>query len=97
MVSVLTSSAVDRALELRSGQTKYYQIGFCCFCAKHAAWRRKDEDWLVRNQYNILDFHIELSIYDSPYLINDNTVRQKRVVRTKLYICAFCYYRVMRC
>ena len=40
-VSVLTSSAVDRGFEPRSGQTKYYQIGICCFSAKHAALRRK--------------------------------------------------------
>jgi hypothetical protein len=41
MVSVLTSSAVDRGFEPRSGQTKDYEIGICCFSAKHAALRRK--------------------------------------------------------
>jgi hypothetical protein len=35
MVSVLASSAVDRELELRSGQTKDYKIGICFFSAKH--------------------------------------------------------------
>ena len=34
----------------RSGQTKYYKIGICCFSAKHAALRRKGKDWLVQNQ-----------------------------------------------
>ena len=41
MVSVLTSSAVDRWFELQPGQTKDYEIGMCCFSAKHAALRRK--------------------------------------------------------
>ena len=50
MVSVLASSAVDRELELRSGQTKDYKIGICFFSAKHWALRRKRTDWLARNQ-----------------------------------------------
>jgi hypothetical protein len=35
MVSVLVSSAVDRGFEPRTGQTKEYNIGICCFSAKH--------------------------------------------------------------
>jgi hypothetical protein len=50
MVSVLISSAVDRRFEPRSGQTKDYKIGICCFSAKHAASRRKSKDWLAWNQ-----------------------------------------------
>ena len=53
MVSVLAASAVDRGFELRSGQTKDYIIGICCFSAKHAALRRKSKDWLAWNQYNV--------------------------------------------
>ena len=53
MFSVLASSAVDRGLETRSGQTKDYKIGICCFSAKHAALRRKSKDWLARNQNNV--------------------------------------------
>ena len=34
VVSVLASSAVCRGLEPRSGQTKDYEIGMCCFSAK---------------------------------------------------------------
>ena len=34
MVSMLVSSAVDRGFEPRSGQTKDYNIGICCFFAK---------------------------------------------------------------
>ena len=56
MVSVLASSAVDRGLESRSGQTKDYEIGICCFSAKHAALRRKSKDWLVRNQNNVSEW-----------------------------------------
>ena len=33
MVSVLASSVVDRWYEPRSGQTKDYKIGICCFSA----------------------------------------------------------------
>ena len=46
MVSMLASSAVDREFKPRSGQTKDYKIGICCFSAKHAALRRKSKDWL---------------------------------------------------
>ena len=53
MVSVLTPSAVDRGFEPRSGQTKDYKIGICCFSAKHASLRRKSKDWLARNQNNV--------------------------------------------
>ena len=41
MFSVLASSAVDRGFEPQSGQTKDYEIVFCCFSAKHAALRRE--------------------------------------------------------
>jgi hypothetical protein len=44
MVSVLDSGAVDREFEPRSGQTKDYKIGICCFSAKHAVLRRKGKD-----------------------------------------------------
>jgi hypothetical protein len=50
MGSVLASSAVDRGFNPRSGQTKNYKIGICCFSAKHAALRRKNKDWFARNQ-----------------------------------------------
>ena len=53
MVSVLASNAVDHGFEPRSGQTKDYNIGICCFSAKHAALRRKSKDWLARNQNNV--------------------------------------------
>jgi len=41
MIGVLASSGVDHGFEPRSGQTKDYEIGICCFSAKHAALRRK--------------------------------------------------------
>ena len=53
MVSVLASSAVDHGLEHRSGHTKDYTIGICCFFAMHAALRSKNKDWLARNQNNV--------------------------------------------
>ena len=42
-----------RVGERRSGQTKDYKIGICCFSAKHAAIRRKSKDGLARNQNNV--------------------------------------------
>jgi hypothetical protein len=53
MVSVLSFSAVDRGFESRSGKTKDYKIGICCFSAKHATLRRKSKDWLARNHNNV--------------------------------------------
>ena len=53
MVSVLASSAVDRGFEPRSRQTKDYTISICSFSAKPAALRRKNKDWLARNQDNV--------------------------------------------
>ena len=35
MDSVLTLSEVDRGFDFRSGQTKDFEIGMCCFSAKH--------------------------------------------------------------
>jgi hypothetical protein len=55
VVSVLASSAVDDGFEPRSGQTKDYKIGICCFSAKHTALRRKSKDWLTQNQNNVLE------------------------------------------
>ena len=56
MVSVLASDAVDRGFEPRSGQTKDYKIGSCCFSSKHAALRKKCKDWLPRNQDNVSEW-----------------------------------------
>ena len=48
MVIILVSSVVDRGFVPRSGQTKDYTIGICCFSAKHEAFRRKSKDrWLA--------------------------------------------------
>ena len=56
MVGMLASSAVDRGFELRSGQTKDYEIGICCFPAKQAVLKRKSKDWLARNQNNVSEW-----------------------------------------
>jgi hypothetical protein len=47
---------VDRGFEPRSGKTKDYKIGMCCFSAKHAALRRKNKDWLALNQNNVCEW-----------------------------------------
>ena len=56
MVSVLASSVVDRGFDPRSGQTKDYKIGICCFSAKHAALRIKSKDWLDQNKDNVSEW-----------------------------------------
>jgi hypothetical protein len=61
MVSLLTSSVVDREFEHRSGKTKDYKIGICCFSAKHTALRRKSKDWFARNQNNVS--RVKLHVY----------------------------------
>jgi len=59
MIQVSTCGAlanvlmVDRRLEPRSGQTKDYAIGVCCFSAKHAALRKKSNNEFTRNQKNV--------------------------------------------
>jgi hypothetical protein len=60
---VLASSAVDREFKPRSGETKDYEIGICCFSAKHAALRRKSKDWLVRIVFGFTRPGLELTIY----------------------------------
>ena len=56
MVRVLASIVVDHVFEPRSGQTKDYKVGICCFSGKHAALRRKSKDWLVRNLENVSEW-----------------------------------------
>ena len=56
MVSVLASSVVDRGFEPRSGETKNYKIGICCFSAKYATLRSKSKYWLARNQNNVSEW-----------------------------------------
>ena len=56
MVIILASSVVDHGLESLSGQTNDYEIGICCFSAKHAALRKKSKDWLTRNQDNVSEW-----------------------------------------
>jgi hypothetical protein len=56
IVSVLTSSAVDRGFESRLGQPKDYKMTMCCFSFNYAALRRKSKDWLTRNQDNLSEW-----------------------------------------
>ena len=56
MVSLFASSVVDRGFDPRSGQSKEYKIGICCFFAKHTALSKKNKDWLARNQDNVSEW-----------------------------------------
>jgi hypothetical protein len=46
MVSVLAPSVVGRGFEPRSGQTKAYKIGMCCFSTKEKVHRLVGS-WIV--------------------------------------------------
>jgi len=56
MVSLLASSCVDRGFKSRSGQTKDYKIGICCFSAEDASLRSKSKYWLIRNRDNVSEW-----------------------------------------
>ena len=56
MIIMLTLSVVDCGFEPRSGQTKDYKIGICCFSIKHTALRRWSKDWLAQNQVNMSEW-----------------------------------------
>jgi hypothetical protein len=62
MVSILTSSVVDRGFEPRSGQTRDYEIGICPFFAKHAALRSKSKDRLARNPDNVSEVQYSMLV-----------------------------------
>ena len=51
---MLAWSEIDHGFEPWSGLTKDYEIGICCFSAKHAALR-KNKDWLAQNQDNVAE------------------------------------------
>jgi hypothetical protein len=44
MISMLSWSTVDHGFGPRSGETKDYKIGICCFSAKYTALKRKIKD-----------------------------------------------------
>ena len=48
-----TLTPYNPAFDPRSGQTKDYNIGICCFSANHTALRRKSKDWSDQNQSNV--------------------------------------------
>jgi hypothetical protein len=53
MISVLVSSTVYFGFETWSCQAKDYAMGICCFKAKQAAIRKKDQYLLAWNQDNV--------------------------------------------
>jgi hypothetical protein len=61
---------VDRRLEPRSGQTKDYTIGVCCFSAKHAALRKKSNSEFARNQKNVSEWN-NMSCLPAKYCFNE--------------------------
>ena len=55
---MFASSAIDHGFEPQSGQIKDFKIGMCCFSAKQAALKRKNKDWLARNQNNVTEWNV---------------------------------------
>ena len=49
MVTLLASNTVDQGFEPWLGQSKDYEIGICCFAARHAALKSWSKDWLAHN------------------------------------------------
>jgi hypothetical protein len=52
----ISTCAVDREIEHRSGQTNDYENGICCLSTKHEVLRRKSKDGLTRNQDNVSEW-----------------------------------------
>jgi hypothetical protein len=95
MVSVLASSAIDCGYEPRSGQTKEYKIGICCFSAKNAALRRKSKDWLARNQNNVSEC-IYRVISKSPKKLSNCLKRAETSVVLIVFDCVPCEVRAYK-
>ena len=55
---MFASSAIDRGFGPQSGQIKDFKIGMCCFSAKQAALKRKNKDWLARNQNDVSEWNV---------------------------------------
>jgi hypothetical protein len=53
---MLALSAVDRGFEHRSDKTGDCESGICCFSANYTTLRRKNKDWLARNQNNVCEW-----------------------------------------
>ena len=53
---VSVASCVRSRVRAQIGQMRDYNIGICCFSAKHAAFRRKSKDCFSRNQDNVSEW-----------------------------------------
>ena len=88
--SYISMIAVAKGFEARSGQTKDYKIGICCFSTKHAVLRNiKSKDWLARNQDNIPESSTKLLVqYKADTIVN--SYRMKFVLAIiQLKNCSF--------
>ena len=56
MVVVLVPRVVDRVIDPRSLETKYYKIGISDFFVKYTTLRNKNKDWVVRNKDSVPDW-----------------------------------------
>jgi hypothetical protein len=53
-------------------KTKHYEIGNCCFSAKHAALRRNDKD--DEDNSFVVDQHAGLDFYNASYHCNNRSL-----------------------
>ena len=85
---MLASSAVDSGFGPWSGQTKDYEIGICCFSAKHTTLRGKSKDWLAQNQDNVSEWgnmSIHRLLFQWASTINSQSSKQVGLVQSGLH------------
>ena len=63
LVWVLASDVVDSGFEARSGKTRDYKHGICCFCAKHTVLRSKRRDSMARNELYVFEWNDMLDCF----------------------------------
>ena len=63
LVWVLASDVVDSGFEARSGKTRDYKHGICCFCAKHTVLRSKRRDSMARNELYMSEWNDMLDCF----------------------------------
>jgi hypothetical protein len=55
-IELMNESLLDmtpRCQRQKTGQTKEYKIGICCYSAKHAALKNKSKDWFAHNHDSV--------------------------------------------
>jgi hypothetical protein len=48
--------ALTQETPVQRRRVNRYDIGICCFFARHAALRKKNKDWVAQNQNNVCEW-----------------------------------------